>query len=307
MKTYQSNEKMRWSAGASRGFAESSLGRQVLNSLRTGSKSKRSLSEFILRDPVFVATHGIEDIARASGISISTISRYVRDLGLDGYAAFRSGVAGHVHALIAPVAKLESHLSGGAQDAPAASSLAAAQAQMAALIDDSTLQAVVEVAQMLGKAPQIWVMGFGLSAHLAAMLSLGLQPYRDGVVNVVQYGGTEVAAARLMSIGAGDVVVAITFPRYSSDVKELALMAQSMGAKIVALTDSPAAPLAQSCDHLLLAPAQHPVLPSSCLPGLALIEALLSEFLLSDPANVGRAKRLATIMSAYLADGEQKD
>lgn len=307
MKTDQSNENMRWSAGVARDFAKSSLGQQVVDNLRTGSRSQRSLSEFILRDPVFMATHGIEDVARASGISISTISRYVRDLGLENYAAFRSGIADRVHALIAPVTKLESRLSGDADNAPAANSLATAQAQMAALGDDTTRQAVVEAAQMLGKAPQIWVMGFGLSAHLAAMLSLGLQPYRDGVVNVVQYGGTEVAAGRLMSIAQGDVVVAITFPRYSSDVKELARMAQSMGAKIITLTDSPAAPLAQGCDHLLLAPAQHPVLPSSCLPGLALIEALLSEFLLSDPANVARAKRLATIMSAYLADGAKKD
>ncbi len=307
MKIYQSNENIRWSAGVARDFAKCSLGQQVVESLRTGSRSQRSLSEFILRDPVFMATHGIEDVARASGISVSTISRYVRDLGLENYAAFRSGIADRVHALIAPVTKLESRLSENAEDAPGANSLATAQAQMVALGDEATRQAVVEAAQMLGKAPQIWVMGFGLSAHLAAMLSLGLQPYREGVVNVVQYGGTEVAAGRLMSLGEGDVVVAISFPRYSSDLKDLTRMAQAMGAKIVALTDSPAAPLAQECDHLLLAPAQHPVLPSSCLPGLALIEALLSEFLLSDPANVTRAKRLATIMSAYLADGEKKD
>ena len=104
-----------------------------------------------------------------------------------------------------------------------------------------------------------------------------------------------------MSAAAGDVVVAIAFPRYSSDVSELARAARNAGARIVALTDSVASPLAAVCDELLLAPAQHPVLSSSSLPGLAVIEALVSEFLMSDPKHLERAARLAAAMAAYLA------
>ncbi|SCY07878.1 MurR/RpiR family transcriptional regulator [Paracoccus tibetensis] len=301
MKNDPSTRFSSWSAGAARHFAESALGRQVAARLSAGSRSQQGLSDFVLRDPVFVATHGIEDVSRASGISASTISRYVRELGVENYAAFRAEVAERVHALIAPIAKLEDRLAEGGAAAPAATSLASAQAQMEALSDPATLEALREAVAMLRGARQVWVMGFGLSAHLAAILALGLQPYRDGIVNVVQFGGTEVAAGRLMSAAEGDVVVAISFPRYSQDVTDLARIARGMGSRILALTDSPAAPLARQADHLLLAPAQHPVLSSSCLPGLALIEALLSEFLLSDPAHVERAGRLAAVMSAYLA------
>ncbi len=304
MKNNKSTEKLGWTAGASRQFAESTLGQQVVARMREGSKSQRALSDFILRNPVFVATHGIEDISRTAGISASTISRYVRDLGIDSYATFRADVADRVQDLIAPVTKLESRLAQAAQGVSAPeSSLASARAQLDSLSDAATIAAIAEATRTLVAARQIWVIGFGLSAHLAAMLALGLQPYRDGVINVVQYGGTEVAAGRLMSVGAGDVVVAISFPRYSSDVIELSKAAQSMGATLIALTDSPASPLARIADQMLTAPAQHPVLSSSSLPGLALIEALVSDFLLSDPAHVDRAGRMAAIMSAYLADG----
>ena len=302
MKTDPSTEISPWGAGAARHFADSPLGREVIALLREGSKSQRALSDFVLRNPVFVATHGIEDVSRAAAISASTISRYVRDLGIEGYPAFRAGVADTVAGLVAPVAKLETGLAQGS-GMPAEASLGAAMTQVQALSDAATAEALREASAMLAKARQVWIMGFGLSAHLAAILALGLQPYRDGIVNVVQFGGTEVAAGRLTSAGPGDVVVAISFPRYSSDVADLARGVRAMGATLIALTDSPAAPLAQACDHLLLAPAQHPILSSSCLPGLALIEALLSEFLLSDPAHVERASRLAAIMSAYLADG----
>jgi DNA-binding MurR/RpiR family transcriptional regulator len=292
-----------WSAEADRRFTGSPLGRQVLALMGDGSPSQRHLSEFILRDPIYVATHGIEDLARQSGISASTISRYVRDLGLAGYAEFRSGVAETVHALIAPVTKLGARMADtGPGYGVAEASLVAARHGIDGLADPATASAIRAVVGHMATARQVWIMGFGLSAHLAAILALGLQPFRDGVVNVVQYGGTEVAAGRLMSAGAGDVLIAIAFPRYSSDVTELARAARKAGARVVALTDSVASPLAALCDDLLLAPGQHPVLSSSCLPGLAVIEALVSEFMLADPQNVERASRLAAAMAAWLAN-----
>jgi DNA-binding MurR/RpiR family transcriptional regulator len=296
-----SNPSSAWSPDADRRFTSSALGRQVLALLSSGSPSQRQLSEFILRDPVFVATHGIEDLAKSSGTSPSTISRYVRDLGLAGFAEFRAGVGETVHALIAPVAKLGERMARTDPDrAPAEASLAAAALSVEALAGPATAETIRAVAHRLKDARYVWIMGFGLSAHLAAMLALGLQPYREGVVNVVQFGGTEVAAGRIMSAGAGDVVIAITFPRYSADVTDLARAAKRAGSHVVALTDSVVSPLASLSDDLLLAPAPHPVLSASCLPALAVIEALVSEFLVSDPAHLERARRLTAAMAAYL-------
>jgi DNA-binding MurR/RpiR family transcriptional regulator len=184
--------------------------------------------------------------------------------------------------------------------APAEASLAAAALSVEALAGPATAETIRAVAHRLKDARYVWIMGFGLSAHLAAMLALGLQPYREGVVNVVQFGGTEVAAGRIMSAGAGDVVIAITFPRYSADVTDLARAAKRAGSHVVALTDSVVSPLASLSDDLLLAPAPHPVLSASCLPALAVIEALVSEFLVSDPAHLERARRLTAAMAAYL-------
>ncbi|WP_075289398.1 MurR/RpiR family transcriptional regulator [Pararhizobium arenae] len=291
-----------WSAEADRRFNSSPLGQKVLSLLKQGSPSQRSLSDFILRDPIFVATHGIEEVAKNSSISASTISRYVRDLGLSGYPEFRAAVGETVHALIAPVKKLGAELDkGSAGQGAAEASLANGLRSIESLTDPQTARTLREVAVLIKNARNVWVMGFGLSSHLAAMLALGLQPYRDGVVNVVQYGGTEVAAGRLMSVGRGDLVIALAFPRYSADVTDLANAAKRAGAGVVALTDSIASPLAGVTDTLLLAAAPHPLLPSSSLPALAMIEALVSEFLVSDPAHVERASRLAAAMAAYLS------
>ncbi len=301
MKMKTSKKASAWTAEADRQFSSSPLGKQVMALLQEGSRSQRALSDVVLRDPVFVATRGIEDLAQLSGISPSTISRYVRDLGLSSYVDFRNQVADTVHALIAPVTKLSTRLSEGGPDrGTAEASLGSAVLNLEALRDPSTADVLRRVSKEVGSARYVWVMGFGLSAHLAAILTLGLQPYRDGVVNVVQFGGTESSAARLMSAGKGDLVIAIAFPRYSADVTDLTVAAKASGARIAVLTDSNAAPLARHADELMLAPAQHPVLSSSSLPGLALIEALVAEFLLSDPAHVARAEKLAAALAGYL-------
>ncbi|QEM80133.2 MurR/RpiR family transcriptional regulator [Halomonas binhaiensis] len=294
--------KSHWSTTADQQFADSPVGQQVLHLLQQGSRSQRQLSGHILRDPVYAATHGIEDLAASTGISASTISRYVKDLGFSGFADFRAHLADAVHALIGPVSKIGEHFeSADTGGSTTAESLAAAVEQLQALRDPGFATAVAEVRQHIAEARQVWVMGFGLSAHLAAMLAMGLQPYRDAVNTVVDMGGSEVAAARLANIGADDLVIAITFPRYSADLARLAEYAGQRSARVVGITDSRAAPISVHCDHLLLASAGHPVLSASCLPGLAVIEALVSDYILSDPANVERSARLATVMAHYLS------
>jgi DNA-binding MurR/RpiR family transcriptional regulator len=291
-----------WNADADRQFSSSPLGRKIATFLRDGSSSQRQLSEFVLRDPVFVATRGIEDLAAATTISASTISRYVRDLGLANYAEFRSTVGETVTELIAPVTKLNATMRDERQRNSAVEmSIAAAEFHIAALRDPQTAELVRSTAKTLSSATRIYAIGFGFSAHLAAMLTLALQPYRENVINVAQYGGTESAAARLMSVTEGDLLVAISFPRYSRDVVDMVRYARDNGARIVALTDSSASPIAQYADDLLLAPAQHPVISSSSVPAMVLIEALVSEFLLADPDNVKRAEKLATAIASYLA------
>jgi DNA-binding MurR/RpiR family transcriptional regulator len=139
-------------------------------------------------------------------------------------------------------------------------------------------------------------MGFGVSSHVAANFTLGLQPYRDRVINTVQFGGTEIAAGRIMAIGRGDMLFAISLPRYATDTVQLVRFARNQGAHISIVTDSFAAPIARYADDLLLAPAVHPVLSSSSVAAVAIVEALLAEFMLCDPAHVERAEKFQQVL-----------
>jgi DNA-binding MurR/RpiR family transcriptional regulator len=289
-----------WSAEAASRFAGTALGAKLASRLGSGTAQQAKLAEFVLRNPLTAAARGIEELASGADVSTATISRFARDLGCAGFAEFRARLADAIGASLDPVAKLKDRFDrpGGAD--PAADSLAAARAHLDALADSATAARLHRAAGTVAAAASVYVMGFGLSAHLAAMLVLHLQPYRDRVINVVQFGGTEVAAGRLSAIGEGDLLVAISFPRYAQDALHLARFARDRGARVMALTDSPASPLARWADDVILAPALHSVLSSSQAPALALIEALTAAFVLSDPAHVERAERLSAALRNFL-------
>jgi len=287
-------------------FAQSTLGQQLKRVLSEGSASSRTIADFVLRNPVRVTAFGIEELAEHCAVSNATASRFARDIGFTNYAAMRGEIAATMQGILQPVEKLRSSIErGNGRGNPAAESLGFAAANIDATsqaLDPAALQKVV---QKLTRARTVYVMGFGLSSHLAGLLSLHLQPFCQHVVEVAGHGGTEVAAGHLANITPSDVLLVISFPRYALDVIRLAGFARSRSACIVSLTDSPASPLAELADVALFAQATHPVLPSSSSAALALIEALVAMLMVSNKDNVEKAARLTEAISAYLygADG----
>jgi len=187
---------------------------------------------------------------------------------------------------------------------PVTESLEYAAANIAATSGALALPDMHAVVRHLTLAQVVYVMGFGLSSNLAGMLVQHLQPFCPHVVEVVGIGGSEVAAGHLVNLTASDVLVVISFPRYTLDCIGLANFARDRGARIVALTDSPASPLAELADHALYAQSTHPVLPSSASAALAMIEALAVALMVSNKDNVEKAARLSEVIAAYLYGGE---
>ncbi|MGK5008028.1 MurR/RpiR family transcriptional regulator [Janthinobacterium sp. MDB2-8] len=286
-------------------FAQSPLGQALMHVLATGSASQRQIADYLLRNQMRVTALGIEELADSCQVSTATISRFARDIGQKNYSAMRSAMAETLQSLLQPVEKLRRTIERRARaTSPVTESLEYAAANIAATSDALSPPAMQAVVRRLTRAKVVYVMGFGLSANLAGMLVQHLQPFCPHVVEVVGIGGSEVAAGHLVNLTAQDVLLVISFPRYTLDCIGLASFARDRGACVVALTDSPASPLAELADHALYAQSTHPVLPSSASTALAMIEALAVALMVSNKKNVEKAARLSEVISAYLYGGE---
>ncbi|PKV45992.1 RpiR family transcriptional regulator [Janthinobacterium sp. 61] len=286
-------------------FAQSPLGQALMYVLASGSASQRQIADYLLRNQMRVTALGIEELADSCQVSTATISRFARDIGQKNYSAMRSAMAETLQSLLQPVDKLRRTIERRARaTSPITESLEYAAANIAATSDALSPPAMQAVVRRLTRAKVVYVMGFGLSANLAGMLVQHLQPFCPHVVEVVGIGGSEVAAGHLVKLTGQDVLVVISFPRYTLDCIGLASFARDRGACIVALTDSPASPLAELADHALYAQSTHPVLPSSASTALAMIEALAVALMVSNKKNVEKAARLSEVIAAYLYGGE---
>lgn len=284
-------------------FSASALGQALAAEQRQGSQSNRQIAEYLLRNPIKAAALSVEDLAAAAKVSTATISRFARAVGFTGFSEFRSALAETLQTVLHPVEKLkDSFTRAGPEGALAAEGLEATMSNIRATAEALRPGVLAEVVRQLTGARCVYVMGFGLSAHLAGYLTLGLQPFLPMVVNVVEFGGTEVAAGKLMAMQPGDVLMVISLPRYARDAVQLTSYAVDRGARVIAITDSPASPLAGLSGIVLMAEANHPVLSSSSSAALLVIEAVVAALMASNPDNLAHAEALTEAISGYLVN-----
>jgi DNA-binding MurR/RpiR family transcriptional regulator len=287
-------------------FSDTNLGVALMQARGHGSASQQIIAESLIRNPLQASAMSIEEMASFTGVSTATLSRFARQVGFAGYPDLRHALVATVQTMLRPVEKLRDTFERGREASPLRASLEAMLANLRATAESLSPQMLTGMAQRLADARCVYVMGFGLSAHLAGLLTLGLEPFCQRLVNVVGEGGTENAAARLMGLGPEDVLVAISFPRYSRDVVHLTRYGTDRGAWVIAITDSVASPLQAHANELLLAQATHPVLSSSNSAALLVIEALVTALMVSNKDNVAKAAHLTDAISAYLYAGNGK-
>ena len=290
-------------------FAQSALGLRLRHVLAQGRGSNAVIADFLLRNPVRATAWGIEELAANTQTSTATLSRFARTLGFSGFAALRSGIADALQNALQPafqpVNKLRNALqrkgeTGGSNHPIISESLEASLANLQAAAAGLNPALLVSTAHKILAAETVYTLGFGISAHLSAMLALDLQPFCRQSINVVEFGGTEVAAGRLMNIGPKDLLISISFPRYASDAVMLTRYARDRCAHVIALTDSMASPLTAWSHDVLIAPASHPVLSSSYSAALLIIESLVTSLMVSGDNQINQAEKLTEAISAYL-------
>ncbi|MGO4659123.1 MurR/RpiR family transcriptional regulator [Ensifer sp. 2YAB10] len=242
------------------------------------SKSHRKIADFVLARPLDVVAMSIEGVAQASGSSTATITRFVRAAGYNGFSEFREKIVSDYQIASGDFGE-------GARD-PAAADFADSMLHRLLTdnvrnIQDAISNIEPQTAGMfvdaLTVARRIIILGSGASHYAAAYLEEGLALYTEkNVSNVLLRGATQYSNNVIRTISDGDVVVAISMPRYSNSTVELTKVAKTRGAKVLVITDSPTSPLAPLADVIFFAPAKSRLLPNSPAAIFALADALIA-------------------------------
>ncbi|QPN29822.1 MurR/RpiR family transcriptional regulator [Diaphorobacter sp. JS3051] len=263
--------------------------------------SHQQIADYVLKRPLQAATMPIDELAAAVGVSVATANRFARAIGLDGYPMLRAELVKGFEAMLAPVEKMRVRLEkpGSAHDAFVAvldesqNNIAATRAAL----DPSACAAAV---QAVAAARRIYVLGYGASGWLAGLLARGLDMHCENVHLLSSVAGATDGARQLPRMGAQDLFIVISFPRYLRDSVALTRAAHERGVPVLALTDGAHSPLAPFARHCLFAKAESYHAVNSETTVLALIEALISAVALHTRDTVQNATRMTEAVLPWL-------
>ena len=140
-------------------------------------------------------------------------------------------------------------------------------------IDELDTTVFENVVEQLLRAKSIYVLGQRASAPLAQFMAHYLS-FIFGNVTLVTSGVSDVFE-QIARIGEDDVLIGISFPRYSSRTIEAMEFARSRGAELVAITDGPLSPLHAVANLCLTAKSDMASFVDSLVAPLSLINALI--------------------------------
>jgi DNA-binding MurR/RpiR family transcriptional regulator len=240
------------------------------------SKSQKLISNYILENYDKAAYMTASKLGATVKVSESTVVRYAIELGFNGYPEFQQSLQEIVRTKLTTFQRMEvtNNLIGNGDALTKV--LMSDIDKIKRTVEEIDHEAFEAAVDSIVKAKNIYVIGIGSASVLASALNINLRMIFDNVRFIVASSANEIYE-QIISIGEGDVMVAISFPRYSKKVVSAVNLAKKSGADVIALTDSSASPIASLADQNLFARSDMASFADSLVAPLSVINALVVE------------------------------
>ena len=240
----------------------------------TLSKGQKLISNYVLENYDKAAYMTASKLGKIVHVSESTVVRFAIELGFEGYPEFQHALQEIVRTRLTAFQRMEvTNSLIGDGDVLSKVLLGDAEKIKHTLegIDRNAFEGAVE---NIVSAKDIYILGVRASSSLAGFLAHGLRMIFDNVKFVQTTSGSEMFE-QIMSIREGDVMIAISFPRYSKRIIHAVDFAKHAGADVITITDSEASPIAPQANQLLIAKSDMASFVDSLVAPLSIINAII--------------------------------
>ena len=236
------------------------------------SKGHRKIAQYIVEHYDKAVFMTASRLGESVGVSESTVVRFASAMGYEGYPQLQRSLQELVSHRLTANQRFE--MSTEIEPREALSVVLKSDVQnLRATLERMDADVFEDVVNRLLSARAIYVMGLRSAAPLAQFMGYYLNYIFDNV-HLVSSGATDVFE-EISKLKENDVLVGISFPRYSSRTLEAMRFAKRCGAQVVAITDGPMSPLADMADATLTARTDMASFVDSLAAPLSLINALL--------------------------------
>ncbi len=238
------------------------------------SKGQKKLADYIRQEYDKAAFLTAAKMGEVVGVSESTVVRFAMTLGYKGYPEFQKALEELVRTKLNSIQRMEVTY-GRISQGEILASVLQSDIDKIKLTMGSVDQEAFEVSvDTILNARRIYVIGIRSCAPLASFLSYYLHLICEDVTLVNSNTSSEIFE-QLIRIDKEDVVIGISFPRYSMRTLKALEFASNRSAKVITLTDSVHSPinLYSSCN--LIARSDMASIVDSLVAPLSVVNALV--------------------------------
>jgi DNA-binding MurR/RpiR family transcriptional regulator len=216
------------------------------------SKKYKALSRYLLSFPDKAPFLTLSELAKETAVSESTIVRFARELGYKGYPELKEEFQNIILKRLAPSERLQKKF-------PATHNLVEIideiyEREIKNIQEAKTkfsISKIQAIASTIVDARHKYVIGLRASAGCAYLLGHLLVQILPNVTTILD--GDARLFEGLKSIGEKDVLIAISYPRYTKRIIEAIEFSRNRKAKNIVITDSEISPLSQAEELSIIA------------------------------------------------------
>lgn len=238
------------------------------------SKGQKLLATYITDNydkAVFLTAAKLGDVV---GVSESTVVRFASHLGYKGYPEFQKALEEMVRNKLNSIQRMEVTYGRISQSQILETVLQSDAEKLKHTMENIDQNAFEIAVDTILNAKTIYIVGIRSCAPLASFLAFYLNLMFDRVIQLNTNNSSELFE-QMVRINNEDVIIGISFPRYSMRTLKAMEFANNRSAKVITLTDSVHSPmnLYSSCN--LIASSDMASIVDSLVAPLSVINALI--------------------------------
>lgn len=265
----------------------------IENEMSGFSKGQKRIASYILENYDKAAFMTASKLGKLVGVSESTVVRFASVLGYDGYPSMQRALQEMIRSRLTSTQRIQQAGELLDQQDVLGAVLNSDMENLREMEAQADRREFDEVVERIRKARHIYILGVRSSSFVAGYLNFYMHLMFENVT-LVQTNAAGEILEQLFRIGPEDVLLAISFPRYSKVTINTVQFARDRGATIIAVTDNDLSPIYQMADAALLAPCEMISFVDSMVAPVSILNALL----------VALANRMGTDVSATFAELE---
>ncbi len=270
------------------------------------SKGHKLLAAYITDNYDRAAFLTASKLGEAVGVSESTVVRFATHLGYKGYPEFQDALQDQVRGKLDSMQRMEVTYGRIGQSKIFEAVLKGDEEKIHSTLEKMDQNAFELAVDTILQAKNIYVIGLRSCAPLASFLAFYLTMMFENV-HLLQTNSANEIFEQMLRIGKEDVMIGISFPRYSMRTLKALEFANNRSAKVITLTDSIHSPmnLYSSCN--LIAESDMSSIVDSLVAPLSVINALIVALCMKKQREVaGTLEELEDLWEEYQVFGNDE-